>query len=743
MVKRFSISHIASRFRDAGHVHSLGKCVIISTIVYAMEAEKSPHLPETRKPMRFNRSLLVLFALFRVMPLAVSAEKSETFSREWTAAELFKVGITKGLILSPDKSSLEIPKGTVIEDDGPAAGYSYQPNVETLKGDKLLRKTLVVDRLPAYGATLLVARGGELEFQLNGQPLKVTGPKQLGPYWQAYAFDPVLLKKGKNELVITGTGSLWIAREEDFAKGSLTRKHHPNRSAKSTDGGKTWNSDQLGNKNDVDGEYSVRLALDQTQSQGTLTTPVIDLGNLDGKPIGRSLHSPGRVQVRLDGDFEDSNNYRLEVRSSGGAVPDSEWSNWSPVDGSKNHAAHLTDLNGRYVQLRCTLVSRNPLNSPRLQGLKIQCTPKFGDYWTDRLKVLKVDNPAIVRSGFKFQHENSDHPKLLKLRRDYRLDEVVKGASSEFEIITRLARWSSGLWSKMHLRDNYPPWDALEILKTHSDGTPVGGFCHQYNLVFLQACQSLGIPGRAVSIGPHIHTDRIRSGHEVVEVWSNDYQKWVYVDGNAAWYFIDPETKTPLSLWEMRQAQLDAFEQKKSATPPHVVTLAETRFEWKGMEGFPAFLELRLVPRSNFLSQLAPLPLNQGMRGWFWTGYRVWTDDRLPARAIYPHKIAKRKNFDWPINCLHFTLEPLDKPGVMRVHIDAEMPNLKSVTAKIDDQPARSIKSPFDWQLHPGRNHLELAPVNKSDRSGRRNRIEIEYNENLRIHEIRERRESP
>lgn len=678
--------------------------------------------------MQFHRTLLLLVVFLGLTSVAFSADPSETTSREWKAAELYEEGTTEGLNLTSDKSALEIAKGVVVvEDDGPAAGYSYQPNLETLKGDKRIRKIFVLDDSSAQSATLLVAKGGDLSFELNHQPLKVTGPKQLGPYWQAYAFDPSLLRQGRNELIVSGTGSLWIAREEDYAKGSLTRQHHPDRSAKSTDGGKTWNSEQLGDKNNVDGEYSIRLALDRRKSQGILTTPVIDLGNLDGEGIGRSLVSPETVHVMVDCQSQIPSQSQLQFRSGSSPVPGSEWSPWAGLSHAKDRPIKTLAPQGRYIQIRCVLKTMGLPQLPKLRSLKIECQLALTTDWTSALDVLKADNPRIRRSAIDFQYEDSHHPKLQKLRQDYQLDELVQGASSELEVITRLARWSSGLWSKMHLSEAYPPWDALEILKTHADGTPVGGFCHQYNIVFLQACQSLGIPGRAVSMGPHIHNDRIRSGHEVVEVWSNDYQKWIYVDGNAAWYFIDPDTKTPLSLWELRQAQLNVFEGKKSATSPKLVRLAETGYEWKGLEGFPAFLELRLVPRSNFLSQTAPLPLNQGMRGWFWTGYHVWTDDRLPARDIYPTQVYKRGNFEWPINCLHFTLEPLTKPGLVRVHVDTEMPNLKKISAKIDGQLARAVKPSFEWQLKPGRNRLELTPINKSDRPGRKNYVEIDY----------------
>src|SRR5690606_27374070 len=132
----------------------------------------------------------------------------------------------------------------------------------------------------------------------------------------------------------------------------------------------------------------------------------------------------------------------------------------------------------------------------------------------------------------------------------------------------------------------YPPWNALEILRAHADGTPVGGFCQQYNLVFLQACESYGLAGRAVSLGPGDGGVPLRGGHEVVEIWSNEHRKWVYVDGNHAWYFVDRQSGEPLSLWELRRRQLAAFD-KRPHRPVRLVRIVDTGEPWTDLTSKP------------------------------------------------------------------------------------------------------------------------------------------------------------
>ena len=125
-------------------------------------------------------------------------------TRQWTAEQLFADCTTEGVRLSKHKTHLELVSGTLIEDDGPAAGYSYSPNLETLRGEKQLKKILIVDRSAARTAAVLVAPGGKLTFRLNGKSLEATTARKVGHHWQAYHFDPALLRDGENELIVSG-----------------------------------------------------------------------------------------------------------------------------------------------------------------------------------------------------------------------------------------------------------------------------------------------------------------------------------------------------------------------------------------------------------------------------------------------------------------------------------------------------------------------------------------------------------
>jgi transglutaminase superfamily protein len=116
------------------------------------------------------------------------------------------------------------------------------------------------------------------------------------------------------------------------------------------------------------------------------------------------------------------------------------------------------------------------------------------------------------------REDDFHNPRLELLRAREKLDELISGAPRQFDKIVVLRRWVRKQWDYGG-SFYYPPWDAVEILdlaRYHGNK----GFCAQYAVVFLQACQALGIHARYVDL----------AGHFVVSVWSDDYDRWVVMD---------------------------------------------------------------------------------------------------------------------------------------------------------------------------------------------------------------------
>ncbi len=291
----------------------------------------------------------------------------------WTAEDLYSRAVAEHLQLSSAGSSIELERGVLYEDDGPAAGYSYRPNEEVLQGEVRIKKELLVAHPSAAGAMLLIGPGGEIEATINGRPASLEFAGKQGNYWQSYRFEPGLLRAGSNEFVLGGTGKVWIARDDDFAGGSTVRTRHPNRSAKSTDGGRAWDDARLGTDGNLDGEYYVRLHLEQFHVRGTLTLPVIDAGNLRNQPIGALAASIGPLRVATETTAVEGETIAVQVRNGDTLVPHPEhWSDWRSLplaDGVVDPSA------GRFFQLRYQLATEDAGHSYphcKIQGIRNQ-----------------------------------------------------------------------------------------------------------------------------------------------------------------------------------------------------------------------------------------------------------------------------------------------------------------------------------------------------------------------------------
>ena len=76
------------------------------------------------------------------------------------------------------------------------------------------------------------------------------------------------------------------------------------------------------------------------------------------------------------------------------------------------------------------------------------------------------------------------------------------------------------------------------------------GMCIQYANFFNGLCMAYGTQGRLVNI----------LGHEIPEVWSDDFGKWVYLDPTVEnHYLYNPETGQPANMLDLHNIYIDYF----------------------------------------------------------------------------------------------------------------------------------------------------------------------------------------
>ena len=186
-------------------------------------------------------------------------------------------------------------------------------------------------------------------------------------------------------------------------------------------------------------------------------------------------------------------------------------------------------------------------------------------------QIQTISNSAEKLFDLKVKEEGE----ILK----FKLDRIVEGANSEFEIMMRLLHWSYRIpvkeypysWNsndiavykkaekeipELKQNERYEDlWEwilldpgdkSMPQLQWDYEGRRRDATCSFSNLVLQGALMSMGYQARYINI----NSEGV-SGHEVTEVWSNEFNKWIYLDATRDYYYFDIETGLPLNLLEI------------------------------------------------------------------------------------------------------------------------------------------------------------------------------------------------
>ena len=492
-----------------------------------------------------TRAALIFCALgLVVLPLVSLAAESTRIKLD--AAGIEREARLVNLRFDRAAAAVTLDDAELIEDDAPATGvpegmdldYGKEDWIENLKRGIVIKKVLLLDD-PAAFSGRLVFKGMEvkgnthpLHLSLNGVAFVRPATQFAAPFARQYIdyarndrwffidLPAGALRQGDNEILMwtESEDTSWrvlIALEKEFARGSISRPHHPNRSLKSPDGGKTWSDSKLGPLDSVDGEYSVRISLDRYVKSGEYVSPVMDM--VDGSSAFK--RAVKLVRAKLSAAIEAPEGTAAGVSVRFGASPrpaDPSWTEWAAA----GRDDEFPDLgNRRYIQWKADLSTRNPLLTPKIKGFDLSAewerlSPEGGP----ALAVRVIRNGRVARSSYPFGYENLLHPELERYRKSARLDKIVEGASSEFEVMLRLLNWAY----LIPVTSNRYSWNWNDVIKLEkgeggmprlqSDykGRRRDAMCLYSNQALIGALLACGFQARHVNI----HSEAM-SGHEV------------------------------------------------------------------------------------------------------------------------------------------------------------------------------------------------------------------------------------
>jgi len=716
----------------------------------------------------------VLLSAFLILPF--SGEGAALVSKETRldAAGLEKEGRLINLRFDRTKNLIMLDDSRLYEDDGPATGvpegYEYRGNEwkEDLKKGIVIKKTLLIDDPRAYSGRL-VFKGIEVKGNTTPLHISVNGVEFIRPAtvfaapfakqftmadWDRwfYVDMPVgALKPGENEILFRADSDstswrILIALEQEFARGSLERRHHPNRSMKSSDGGRTWSDTRLGATDEVDGEYSIRISLDQYVKSGEYVSPVMDVA-AEGCPLKKRIEI---VSIRYSFDIDVPEETGADVWIRSGPTPlggDPSWSDWKRAEPG---TLQTIRENHRYIQWRAELETSNPLKSPAVRGFYVKAE------WEEKspnegagLAVHVVHNGRVLRSSYPFGYENLLHEGLEKYRKTFMLDKIVEGAKTEFDVMMRLLNWAY----RIPLTGNQYSWNWNDVpllikdengmpkLQTKYKGRRRDAMCLYSNQALIGALLSFGYQARHINI----HSEGM-SGHEVTEVWSNDYNKWIYMDATRDYYYFDPDTGIPMNCLEIHNLLAEqvprvetwrrpfAFELGGEIGPKIHIGMREGNNPVSIVEHGRHLIEImghfRIIPRNNFLSQPLPVPVHTGATMWGWSGFLNYYDEKFPKRWEYQLQTNRPLDFYEPLNQAEVFLTETDRRGILKIEVDTFTPGgFDCFLVRIDDGDWFEMRdSSWEWALTGGIHTLEVRTRNVRGVLGPTSRLKVTYN---------------
>lgn len=672
----------------------------------------------------------------------------------FNATEIYETAEVRNLWMGESDQGIHLFYGEVVENDSPGAGRSDDgevlPFVE-IAGQVVLRKTLHLEDPRTEGAQVAFIgrerRGHQatLRFTVNGhevlRPPSPVATPEARQYWElardegAWSWSrwyyveisPASLRRGENEITVEAVEGrmgwdMMVADYRSFHKGMLDPVVLPRASSLSRDGGRSWEAER--------GEYVLRLILRRFRKAGELVSPIFDAAGEAEVKGRRSM-----LDLRLDWDVETPRGTRVAFQVRTGSRPaydPDHWSGW----GECRAGEPVGEVVGRYVEWKAEFETEAPSQTPILKAVQVdaQVTEEAGP----PLRVVRAENARILRPSYAFIYEDYGCAMLRELRERFELDAVVAGAQTEFERIERLMAWAYYVPLK---KCTHFPWNVLDWLKLELDEQGAirmneyqqrrrDAMCLYPNVALVAACLSFGIPARHVNF----HSEGM-TGHEIAEVWSNDYRKWVHVDATRDYYWYDRATRVPLDTQEIHRVLIDRLEEVERWDRPYLfrqdlkalvknlpIAFREGHHRFSVEEGalflFRSFCHFRMVPRYNVFSEPRPLPVSQGTEVWGWNGYLNWADDKVPPLAHFTNHTNRRADFYPTLNETRYTLERDEDPGTLRVHLETDTPHFAGYLVSVDLGDWEERPDRFVWRLHEGLNTLRARSRNSAGAEG-------------------------
>jgi hypothetical protein len=694
---------------------------------------------------------LIAVVIF-IVPLTLLAEPVNT-SWKFSAENLYDTGFIHMLMKNPD-GDVQLFDMVLIENDSPGAGNSEKGVwLDSVWGENRARKIFYLDDPRSHKAYLILYNRSQgkypLSFTVNGHISQFekwnTPTYYMHYFWVEFPVE--WLKKGENVVDLFCPEAkteedgwvLYLSRADEFVAGGGDPSDVGKTSFKSTDGGENWKESPFGPLGNDRAEYTIRLSFDRYVKTGWIESPVIDLWKEYPDDFIIRQHTTQKLEVSLFSNVPPGTAVDFYIR--GGTNPSPFSDEWNPYKfvGSGSKVSFFADIkfNRRFLQFKAVLVSENPLVSPVVKNalINVELDEPYPIPNHDNINVVELYNPEIKYSSIKWEWEKWERPEFEELKIRENLDDVIFGSRSQFEAQVKLLDYASNRWRWHSPIPEYPEWDALSISKRINKNGG-GGMCIQHNNFLGGLCMAYGWQGRLLNV----------DGHEVCEVWNDEFAKWIYIDASHNHYLVDKARNEPLSFLDIHKKYLDYFFPDKPIdwTNSDGKWFKKRNFEITDGEsnirrgslvhhsettlaGFASGSFVRMVPRNNWYEKPYPRPLSHGSSSWPWDGYINWYDEQTPRKKQYSWHTDRPRDM-WPdLNTVYIHASSGESNDRLFLEFETYTPNFCHYEVNVNDSGWKRAGAYWTWLLCSGKNTLLVRSVNKFGVGGKPSRAVLNH----------------
>jgi hypothetical protein len=165
-----------------------------------------------------------------------------------------------------------------------------------------------------------------------------------------------------------------------------------------------------------------------------------------------------------------------------------------------------------------------------------------------KVRIVAYDHGDVSPWIEFFAFDSPKHPKIVQLRSEYKLNDVVAGAKTDLERAIKLKNWTArALKFGTPAPDVFSDWSAVALLERAKKGQVV--WCGQAAMVFQQACLAMGVPARFLELGRPENP----ACHFTTEVYLREHSKWAVIDATPLpafdlYYTVDGVPQTALEM---------------------------------------------------------------------------------------------------------------------------------------------------------------------------------------------------